>query len=66
MFTCVAACMLAKSLRTLYTEGFNRFVTSTIAPIASGWNVSCRAEFAPTEKQHLARRTVSDYFENTL
>jgi hypothetical protein len=40
-------------LRTLYTEGFNRFVTSTIAPIATGWSDSCRVGFAPTGKQRL-------------
>jgi hypothetical protein len=50
VFTHVAACVLAKSLRTFYTEGFNRFVSSTIAPIASGWSVSCRAGFAPAGK----------------
>ena len=27
------------SLRVLYTEGFSRFVTSTTAPIATGWSV---------------------------
>ena len=38
-FTHVTACMLAKSPNaTLYTEGFNSFVTSTAAPIASGWS----------------------------
>jgi len=31
--------MLAKSPNaTLYAEGFNSFVTSTAAPIASGWS----------------------------
>src|SRR5665213_1215812 len=35
--------------RTLYTEGFSRFVTSTTAPIATGWSDSCRVGFAPTE-----------------
>ena len=38
-FTHVTACMLAKSpTATLYTEGFSGFVTSTAAPIATGWN----------------------------
>ena len=33
------ACTLAEPPRaTLYTEGFNRFVTSSIAPIAAGWS----------------------------
>ena len=35
--------MLAESpYVTLYTEGFSRFVTSTTAPIATGWSESCR------------------------
>jgi len=38
-FTLVTACTFAKSPKaTLYTEGFNRFVTSSIAPIATGWS----------------------------
>ena len=38
-FTRVTACTLAKSPKaTLYTEGFNRFVTSSVAPIATGWS----------------------------
>jgi len=37
--TSVTACTLAKSpVATLYTEGFNRFVTSSVAPIATGWS----------------------------
>ncbi len=39
--------------RTLYTEGFNRFVTSTIAPVATGRSDRCRAALAPAEKQRL-------------
>jgi hypothetical protein len=35
---------------TLYTGGFSRFVTSTTAPIATGWNESCRAGVAPAGK----------------
>ena len=35
---------------TLYTGGFSRFVTFTTAPIATGWNESCRAGFAPAGK----------------
>ena len=38
---------------SLYTEGFNRFVSSTIAPIATGWSETCRVGFAPTEKLRL-------------
>ena len=57
-FTHVTACMLAKFLyRTLYTRGFSRFVTSTTAPIATGWSESCRAGFAPAERQRLTWRT---------
>jgi hypothetical protein len=32
---------------TLCTEGFSRFVTSTTAPIATGWSDSCRAGLTP-------------------
>ena len=32
---------------TPYTEGFSRFVTSTTAPIATGWSDSCRAGLTP-------------------
>ncbi len=35
---------------TLSIEGFNRFVTFTVAPIATGWSESCRAGFAPARK----------------
>jgi hypothetical protein len=34
---------------TLSIEGSGRFVTSTTAPIATGWNESCRVGLAPTE-----------------
>jgi hypothetical protein len=37
----------------LYIEGFNNFVTSIIAPIATGWSDSCRVGFAPTENLRL-------------
>ena len=49
----VTACALAKSLRTLYTRSFDRFVTSTAVPIATGWNDNCRVGFAPTKVVHL-------------
>lgn len=53
-FTRVMACLLAKSPDvTFYTRGFNRFVTSTIAPVATDWNDSCRAGFAPAEEPRL-------------
>ena len=43
-FTHVTACQLAEPPKAaLYTEGFSRFVTSTTAPIATGWSDSCRA-----------------------
>lgn len=35
---------------TLYTGGFSRLVAFTTAPIATGWNESCRAGFAPAER----------------
>jgi hypothetical protein len=38
---------------TLYTEGFSRFVTSTTAPIATGWSDSCRVGLSPTERSRL-------------
>ncbi len=42
------ACQLAESPKaTLYIEGFSRFVTSTTAPIATGWSDSCRAGLTP-------------------
>ena len=54
-FTRVTAYLLAESLsRPFFIEGFDGFVTSTIAPTASGWSeYSCRVGFAPTEYQHL-------------
>ena len=58
--------------RTLYTEGFSRFVTSTTAPIATGWSDSCRVGFAPTGRPCLctAHRIVwasdPDYVGNPL
>src|SRR5215469_10889314 len=39
---------------TLYTEGFSRFVTSTTAPIATGWSEPVPGwDFPPTEDQRL-------------
>jgi hypothetical protein len=38
-FTHVTACRLAESPKaTLFSEYFNDFVTSAVAPIATGWN----------------------------
>jgi hypothetical protein len=47
-FTRVTACTLAPSpyFVTRFTEGFNDFVTSTVAPVASGWS-GCRVGLAP-------------------
>jgi hypothetical protein len=40
---------------TLSIEGSDGFVTSTAAPIATGWNdQSCRAGVAPAEDRHLS------------
>ena len=53
-FTHVTACLLAKSPEaTLSVEGFDDFVTSIVAPTATGWNDSCRAGFAPAEDARL-------------
>lgn len=46
---------------TLYIGGFNRFVASTAAPIASGWSESCRAGFAPAEKPCLCTAHKKSY-----
>jgi len=39
---------------TLYTRGFDCFVTSTAAPIATGWSDNCRVGIAPTERTRLS------------
>jgi hypothetical protein len=46
---------------TLYTRGFNRFVAFAAAPIATGWNESCRAGFAPAEGPCLRTAHKIDY-----
>src|SRR6185503_4718094 len=47
-FTRVTACTLARSpTRDPLSEGFNHFVTSMTAPVASGWS-GCRVGLAPT------------------
>jgi len=52
------ACQLVKSpSATLYIEGFSRFVTSTTAPITTGWIDSCRAGLTPLKDRAFARRT---------
>ena len=40
-------------ITTLCIEGFRRVVSSTTAPIATGWSDSCRVGLAPTEDAHL-------------
>src|SRR5713101_6575167 len=60
-FTHVTTCRLAKSpYATLYTGGYDGFVTFTAAPIATGWSdpVPGRA-FSPAVVQCLSRRTVN-------
>jgi hypothetical protein len=37
---------------TPFTGGFNHFVTSTVAPVASGWS-DCRVGLSPTGKRRL-------------
>src|SRR5258708_5923471 len=52
------ACLLAGSPdATLCIEGFGSIVTSTTAPIATGWSNSCQVGIAPTEERRLSRRT---------
>ncbi len=38
---------------TPFTRGFNHFVTSIVAPVASGWS-GCRVGLAPTGKRRLS------------
>ena len=50
--------MLAKSPNaTLYTEGFNNFLISIVALIATAWSDSCRVGFASSEDRRLSRRS---------
>ena len=57
-FTHVTACMLAESPEVILSiEGFNGFIASTAAPIATGWSDSCRVGLSPTEDLRLSRRT---------
>jgi WD40 repeat protein len=39
------ACSRTRVLPGLYTEGFERFITSTLASVATGWSDSCRVGF---------------------
>ncbi|HLN30257.1 MAG TPA: hypothetical protein VK395_21120 [Gemmataceae bacterium] len=40
-------------MATLCIRGFGSFVTSTTAPIATGWSNPCRAGIAPAEDRRL-------------
>src|SRR6266700_2231659 len=49
------ACLLAGSPdATLCIEGFGSIVTSTTAPIATGWSNSYQVGIAPTEERRLS------------
>jgi len=48
---------------TLYIEGFSRLVTSTTAPIATGWSDSCRVGYPPLGDRAFPRRTETDVLE---
>ncbi len=73
-FTQVTTCRLAESpCATLYTGGSDGFVTSTAAPIATGWSDPVPGrDFSPAVVQRLSRRTVMgmlvrrDGFESPL
>jgi len=43
--------------RDSFTEGFNRFVTSTVAPVASGWSILAGWDSHPLESAAFSRRT---------
>ena len=64
-FTHVTACTLALPpyFAARFTGGFNHFVTSTVAPVASGWSYNCRVGIAPTGKRRLVTaHTQSSHF----
>ena len=46
---------------TICTGGFSRLVAFTTAPIATGWNESCRAGFAPAERPCLCTAHKKSY-----
>jgi hypothetical protein len=58
-FTCVTACTLALPpyFVARFIEGFNRFVTSTVAPVASGWSISPGGTLTHWDSAALSRRT---------
>ena len=59
VFTHVTACTLALPpyFAARFTGGFNRFVTSTVAPVASGWSRLPGGIFTHWESAAVARRT---------
>jgi len=54
-FTRVTACTLALPpyFVARIAEGFNRFVTSAVAPVASGWSIFAGWDFHPLGKRRL-------------
>ena len=58
-FTRVTACTLALPpyFVARITEGFNRFVTSAVAPVASGWSILPGGTFTHWESAAFSRRT---------
>ena len=58
-FTHVTACLLAESPKaTLSIEGFDGFVTSTAAPIATGWSEPVAGwDLHPLKTNAFSRRT---------
>ena len=54
-FTHVTACTThaATIFAARFTGGFNRFVTSTVAPVASGWSSLAGWDFHPLGKRRL-------------
>ena len=59
------ACSRSRLEATLSIEGSGSFVTSTTAPIATGWSNSCQVGIAPTEERRLSRRTDASIFADT-
>src|SRR5262249_45754240 len=54
-------------LAVLSIEGFGSIITSTAAPIATGWSESCRVGLAPTEERRLrTAHTVTIFFRSAL
>jgi len=60
------ACILAKSPKaTLYTRDFSSFVTSTAAPIATGWSEPVPGRDLPAVDQRLSRaRQTQNYLQS--